>query len=65
MLEFKYTESIFQKFKNAAIQLQPFDEVNACFYRPNESISTEDEVRGRYSFIGSKQTLLKDIKKGL
>jgi len=26
------------------IQLLPFDEVNTCLYRPNKSISTEDEV---------------------
>lgn len=27
------------------IQLQPFDEVNTRFYRPDESISMENEVR--------------------
>jgi hypothetical protein len=36
--------NIYLTFQCYIIQVLPFDEVNTCFYRPNESISTEDEV---------------------
>ena len=34
------------------IQLYPLNEISVCLYRSDESKSTEDEVRGRYTFTG-------------
>jgi len=36
--------NIYLTFQCYIIELFPFDEVNTCLYRPNESRSTEDKV---------------------
>ena len=38
--------------KGDIIQLQPLYEVDIRLYRPEKSISTEDGIRGRYTFLG-------------
>jgi hypothetical protein len=48
------TKNIFPSF------FESFGEVNARFYRPNES--TENEVRLLYTFIGQLQAALTDMK---
>jgi hypothetical protein len=38
-------------YKQYSIQLSHFDEVNTCYYPPDERIATVGEVRGRYTFM--------------